>query len=226
MALVSENVHVIEAAFAASEGTYSPVMASISIENHELTLALMCRGSDIERFTRYGESALFLACPKGEAWLDVVEFLCKNLPPGGADLPVGVRERGAVHWACWSTSLSIVRAVLGRPEVDVNRVDADGHTGPYYAIGKMSEVDFAELIRMLLCRGLKLSGDAVTIVADLVGAARPLYSVIELLFQNGLDPLAVVPGWGRQVWQMVDLPWNRQLHRLYRNYCATAVDAK
>jgi hypothetical protein len=103
-----------------------------------------------------------------------------------------------VHWACESRSLSIVKAVLGRPEVDVNRVDHEGHIGPYYAIYKMSEADIAELMRMLIDRGLDVHGDAVTIVANLAWALWPKYSVLELLFQNGLDPLAEVPGTGKR----------------------------
>jgi hypothetical protein len=61
--------------------------------------------------------------------LDVVQFLYMSLQPGAAELPVGVCQRGAVHWACRSRSLSVVRAVLGRPDVVVNRVVEWGRMG-------------------------------------------------------------------------------------------------
>jgi ankyrin repeat protein len=197
-------------------------MAAIRDGDRDLTLALMSGGSDIEWFSEKGQCALSLACFQGREWLDVVEFLCKNLPPGAADLPAGVQRRGAVHWACESKSLSIVKAVLERPEVDVNRVDQLGHSGPFYAIDKMSEADFAELMLMFLDHGLDLNGDAITIIVDLYATLRPrMYSVMELLFQKGLDPLADVPGTGKKVWQFFDEP-HSPLRRLYQTYCAKA----
>jgi hypothetical protein len=229
LALASRNVHVIDALLELTAGptspfeTLPPVMSAVFAHEHDLTFALLCRGYDFERFAERGQSVLGLACHEGEAWLDVVEFLCKNLSPGAADLPPGRRLKGAVHWACESKSLSVVKAVLDRPEVDVNRVDQWGHSGPYYAIDKMSEADFAELMRMLIDRGLDLNGDALTIIPELIWAKRPMYSVIEFLFENGLDPLAELPGWGGWVWQFFDGP-DPQLRLMYHKYCARAVD--
>jgi ankyrin repeat protein len=201
----------------------SLVMWAIGAVDHDLTKALLSYGSDIEWFSETGECALFLACFRGREWLDVAEFLCRNLPPGAADLPAGVRQKGAVHWACESRSLSIVKAVLGRPEVVVNRVAQWGDSGPYYAMDKRwSEADFVELMQVFLDRGLDLNGDAITIIADLNSSWRPMYSVMELLFQNGLDPLADVPGTGKKVWQFFHKP-DPQLRRLYQTYCAKAL---
>jgi hypothetical protein len=116
-----------------------------------------------------------------------------------------------------------VRAVLERPEVVVNRADQQGHIGPYYAIGRVSEADFVELMLMFLDRGLDLNGDAVTIIADLNSSFRPpMHSMMELLFQKGLDPLANVPGTGKKVWQFFNKP-DPRLRRLYQTYCAEAL---
>jgi ankyrin repeat protein len=233
LTFASGNVHVINAALARSDsmfdrrfGTMSLVMAAIAAFHDDLTLALMCRGYDFDGFTEGGVSPLFLASSQGERWLDVVEFLCKNLPPGAADLPAGMRRKGAVHWACESGNLPVVKAVLGRPEVDVNRVDEKGHSGPYCALHSMRDLEFVELMRVFIDRGLDLNGDAVTIVADLVRTWGPKYSVLELLFQNGLDPLAEVPGTGQQVWQFFKVHDDPQLERLYQIYCAEAVATK
>jgi hypothetical protein len=51
-----------------------------------------------------------------------------------------------------------------------------------------------------------------------------MYSVMELLFQKGLDPLADVPGTMRKVWQFLRKP-DSQLRRLYETYCAEALAA-
>jgi hypothetical protein len=192
--------------------------------DRDLASALLSYGSDIEWFSEWGQCALFLACFQGEAWLDVVEFLCRNLPPGAADLPAGVQRKGSVHWACTSKSVSILKAVLERPEVDVNRVDEKGHSGPFYAIDRVSEADFLELMRILIDRGLDLNCDAITIIADLSMAVEPMYSVMELLFQKGLDPLADVPGTGKKVWQFFH-ETHRQRRRLFLTYCAEALEA-
>jgi hypothetical protein len=226
LAVGSKNVHILEAVWklVGPQGLFgmSPVLAAIAAIDRDLTKALLSYGSDIEWFDEHGLCALFLACFWGGEWLDVVEFLCRNLPPGAADLPAGVRQKGAVHWACESRSLSIVKAVLERPEIVVNRVDEHGHSGPYYPIDHMSEADFVELMLMLLERGLDLNGDAVTIIADLNSSRRPMYSVMELLFQKDVDPLANVPGTGKKVWQFVHKP-DPQVRRLYQTYCAEAL---
>jgi hypothetical protein len=226
LAVDSKNVYILEAVWKSvgpqGLGGMSPVMAAIGAGDRDLTLALMSRGSDIEWFGENGECALFFVCCHGEEWLDVVEFLCRNLPPGTADLPQDRRQKGAVHWACESRSLSIVKAVLGRPEVVVNRVDQLGRSGPSYVIDNMYEADFLELMRMLIDRGLDLNGDAVTIIADLTWSAWPMYSVMELLFQKGLDPLADVLGTGKKVWQFFHKP-HPQLRRLYQTYSAETL---
>jgi hypothetical protein len=227
LAVSSKNVHVLEAVWKSvgPQGLkgMSPLMWAVATIDRELTNALLSYGSDIKWFSEGGCSALFLACFQGEEWLDVVEFLCRNLPPGSADLPAGVRQKGAVHWACESKSVSIVKVVLGRPEVVVNRIDENGHIGPFYAINRMSEADFAEMMRMFLDRGLDLNGDALSIIADLTSSWRPrMYSVMELLFQKGLDPLADVPGTGKKVWQFFNWP-HPEVQRLYQTYCAKAL---
>jgi ankyrin repeat protein len=226
MTVGSKNVHILEAVWklVGPQGLNgrSPVMVALVAGDRDLTNALLSRGSDIKWFSEKGECALFLACFQGGAWLDVVEFLCRNLPPGTADLPPGRRQNGAVHWTCESGSLPNVKAVLGRPEVDVNRVDVSGHIGPYYAVDSMPEADFVELMRMFLDRGLDLNGDALSIVVRLSWAMQPVYSVMEFLFQKGLNPLADVPGTGKRVWRFFDTP-DPQLRRLYQTYCAEAL---
>jgi hypothetical protein len=135
MAVGSNNVHILEALWESvgPSGLFgmSPVMVAIAPTGRDLTKALLSRGSDIEWFSENGECALFRACFEGEAWLDIVEFLCRNLPPGAADLPPGRRPKGPVHWACESKILSIMKAVVERPEVCC---EPRRSAGPHWAV--------------------------------------------------------------------------------------------
>jgi hypothetical protein len=77
-------------------------------------------------------------------------------------------------------------------------------------------------MRILIDRGCDLNGDATRLIADLKSSMRPMDSVMELLFQKGLDPLADVPGTGKRVCQFIHKP-HPLLRRLYQTYSAKAL---
>jgi ankyrin repeat protein len=162
----------------------------------ELAIALLNGGCDVDRvanWTSRGGSALALACYQGPQWRDVVEFLCGKITLGKVDLPPGKRVKGAVHWACRSKSAAIVKAVCGRADVDVNRVDEQGHSGLYYALGRAPEGEIVEMARTLFDRGFTLDGERLSFVQEIAGRSGPLPLLVEFLFKRGLDPRAQVP---------------------------------
>jgi hypothetical protein len=104
----------------------SPLMVACASNDRGVAIALLNGGCDVDRATHgtsRWRSALALACYQGPEWRDVVEFLCRKITLGKADLPPGECAKGAVHWACESKSAAIVKLVCGRADVVVNRVD-------------------------------------------------------------------------------------------------------
>ena len=180
---------------------YTPIMLAITNSQPEAIPLLLQSGEDPSVITlEKRECALQLACFQRE--VEVVRELCERLV--NVDLPEEMHERAAVHWICQSHHPEIARIILAKG-INVNRLDGDGHAGPYYMLDVGEEHEILEIFDLLLKHGLNLNISAPTakptntILGEFVTSiTRPL-KIIEWLLAHGADPTAKLVSTGQRI---------------------------
>ena len=183
-------------------------LINVAIKNsrREAIPLLIQSGEDPSVITRekWQHCALEVACFFRQ--VDVVRELCERLVE--VDLPAEMQEKAAVHWICQSHHPEIARIILSKG-IDVNRLDGDGHAGPYYMLDIGKEDEIVEIFTLLLQHGLDLNITAPpdkptnTILGEFVTSiTRPL-KVIEWLLEHGADPTAKLVSTGQRICDFV-----------------------
>lgn len=105
-------------------------------------------------------------------------------------MPSGIVGRGAVHWICSSCNPEIARIILSKGGVDVNRLDKEGHMGPFYMLDVGEEDDNIEVLELLLQSGLKINEKTpktASILGEFVSSITKPLKIIEWLLAHGAD---------------------------------------
>jgi ankyrin repeat protein len=166
---------------------YSTLMLAIANNEKDAVPMLLESGEDPAFVTAEHESALFLACFFGKEWLNVIKMICERTTKLDLDYSV-VGAKTAIHWACGSKCPEIVELLLENG-VDASRLDPNGRTGLFYLLDAAPEPDIIRILEMMVAHRLDIASHQ-SIVVDFITAIRRPASVIEWLFQHGVDPLA------------------------------------
>ena len=106
------------------------------------------------------------------------------------DLPSDYQSSGAVHWICTSCNPEIARIILSKGGVDVNRLDQEGHMGPFYMLDIGEEDDNIEVLELLLQYGLEINKKTpktASILGEFVSSITKPLKIIEWLLAHGAD---------------------------------------
>lgn len=106
------------------------------------------------------------------------------------DLPSDVQEQGAVHWICISHNPEIARIILSKGGINVNRLDKEGHMGPYYMLDIGEEDENIEVLELLWQAGLdinKKTPNTASILGEYVSSITKPLKIIEWLLVHGAD---------------------------------------
>lgn len=132
------------------------------------------------------ECALEVACIQQQ--VAVVQALCDKMTC--VDIPYEVQDQGAVHWICISHNPEIARIILSKGINNVNRLDKDGHMGPYYMLDIGEEDENIEVLELLYQEGLdinKKTPKTASILGEyVISISKPL-KIIEWLLAHGAD---------------------------------------
>jgi len=101
----------------------------------------------------------------------------------------------AVHWICQSRNPEIASLVLSKG-INVNRVDKDGHMGPFYMLDATKEDDVIKIYEMLLQNGMDINkrenSTLNSILGDVICSIKKSPKIIDFLLSHGADPYAVL----------------------------------
>lgn len=154
---------------------------------------LIDAGVDLSFISADNQTALSLACFQGQT--EIVRLICQKLD--NIDLPPTIKSKAAVHWLCESKSPEIARIILEK-EIDVNRVDKDGHLGPFYLLDVAESDVLIEILELLVNAGLKIDSVANptmnTLLGDYVTGIKKQYEVIDWLLSQGANIDAPLKG--------------------------------
>ncbi|OHT12418.1 ankyrin repeat-containing protein [Tritrichomonas foetus] len=103
------------------------------------------------------------------------------------DLPPYTQSKAAVHWICTSCNPEIARIILAKG-IDVNRLDHDGHMGPFYMLDVGEEDEIIEVLELLLQAGLDVNKKTPTtssILGEFVSSITKPLKIIEWLLAHG-----------------------------------------
>lgn len=105
------------------------------------------------------------------------------------DIPPEWQYKAAVHWACSSCNPEITRIILSHG-IDVNRLDQDGHMGPFYMLDIGNQENTIEVLELLLQAGLdinKKTPNSSSILSDYVSSITKPLKIIEWLLAHGAN---------------------------------------
>ena len=103
------------------------------------------------------------------------------------ELPPNLQCKSAVHWICISCKPEIARIILAKG-IDVNRLDHDGHMGPFYMLDVGDEDEVIEVFELLLQAGLDINKKTKTtssILGEFVTSITKPLKIIEWLLAHG-----------------------------------------
>lgn len=199
---------------------YTPLMQAIARGHQDAVRMLLEAGEDPTVLTggqKNRTSALFLACEKGQAWLEQVKMICEKMG-GGNDFEESYKGACAVHFACKSHSPEILELVCGLG-IDVNRVEqpdgAASRTGVYYLLQTQEPSD--EKIMQCLSILSRYGFSSWTMALyEALGAMKKRVGVMEwILMKDNCDPLAAVRG-EVIAQKMKKMRWNKEIMELYQ----------
>jgi len=200
---------------------FSTLMLAIKYNEPDAVPMLIECGEDVNYVTTLSNlSALFLACFQGERWLDVVRLICDRATK--LDLDPLINDKAAIHWACASKSLEIIRTVVEHG-VDVNRRDKDRRTGVHEIVDRCDEDLTIRILELLVENGLALTGLNAWIVVDFVKSIMKPCRVIEWLFERGVQPGEILQGRTVADYLKEASKTNRAMGRIYQRWCAPSA---
>ena len=164
---------------------YTPIMIAVIHNNLNALEILLKTSQDATVMTNDNKTALYFACFL--KCVGAVKLLCDNMIK--VDIPASVKSAAAVHWACQSHSADIIEMIV-KKDIDVNRLDEYGRTGPYHLIDSQ-ESELLRGIQALYDAGFQInlhSPKQNTILGDVLTTINKNYTVIEWLLEHGADP--------------------------------------
>lgn len=196
---------------------YSNVMTAIANGNQEAVPLLFEYGDKLDHVVENtGETALSLACFQN--FQETVKFLCDNMH--NIEISNQLNKKAAVHWICGSKNIEIVKMVLDK-NIDINRLDEDGHPGPYYMIDSIDEDDVVVILQLLFVKGLNLNNHgnkANSILGDFVLSIQKPLKVIGWLLQNGADANEMLISPNVKIIDFVKKARNNKLMNVFEKY--------
>ena len=163
----------------------TPIMLAI-INNQNAAIPILlqsnCNPSDI---TKDNKTALYYACFQGNE--EAVRMLTDVL--FDVDIPYDIKSSGAVHWACQSHNYNIVELIISKG-INVNRLDENGRTGPFYILDVGNEDENLKILKLLVQYGFNINyhpPKGNTILGDMLTGIKKPYKLIEYLLQVGAD---------------------------------------
>lgn len=201
---------------------YSTLMLAIANNEFDAVPLLAESGENLEYVVPgTGETALSLACFVGHRL--TVKYLCDHMTK--VDIDPSFRTKAAVHWVCQSKDPEIVKMVLAK-NINVNRLDQDGHTGLFYLLDLTDEDNTIKIIELLYNAGLDLNiqGKSVTgaevnsILGDFVSSIHRPTKVIGYLLQNGARADAKLISQNKRIIDFVQNSRNRKLSEVFKKW--------
>lgn len=171
----------------------SLLLAAIDYNQIEAIPLLLESGCDPNYVTPDNKTAMYRACFYSS--VDAVRILAEAMYD--VDIPSKTRAQAAVHWICQSKSIEIAK-ILCAKGIDVNRVDQDGNTGPFYIIDMdIPQEQTIGILQILLDHGLDINfheKGKLTILGYFLTSINTTKNakIIDFLLQNGADPNAEV----------------------------------
>ena len=153
----------------------------IATKNNSLLEELIKSGWDVN-FIDKGETLLYYACfQNSEKAVEILLKYMDQIDPPNAEIP-------AVCSLCVSRNPNIARMILSK-NIDVHRLDKNGHFGPYHLCGG-EEKDNLTILSMLCDHGYDLNfkdRNGTSLIEVFLTSIKIQYSIIEWLIQHGAD---------------------------------------
>lgn len=149
---------------------------------------------------------------------ETVKFLCDNMH--NFDISNQLNKKAAVHWICGSRNIEIVKMVLDK-NIDLNRLDEDGHPGPYYMIDLIDEDDAVVILQLIFVKDSNLNNHgnkANSILGDFVLSIQKPLKVIGWLLQNGADANEMLINPNVKIIDFVKKARNNNLINMFEKY--------
>lgn len=154
---------------------------------------------DLSYFSPNDESvmSLMFKYSNGGIFKDVIIELLTKYPDVRIEPPDDKKMDGVCHWICKMCDPQVAELMVRTEDVFINRVDSQGHTGPYYlSIRKDSKDEdnqiSIEILKILIGNDFDVNYRAnlkcETILESFVRAMKVRYKIIEFLLSNGADP--------------------------------------
>ena len=164
---------------------FTPLMLAI-INNQTTAIPLLLKTKcEPEARTKDNKTALSLACFQGnyEAATMIANVLVD------VDIPSNIAAPSAVHWICQARDPKIAEIVLSKG-INVNRLDQDGHQGPFYMLDVGQEDEIIQILDLLFKYGFNVnlhSRGKNTILGEYLMAIKRQYKIIDWLLSKGAD---------------------------------------
>lgn len=182
-----------------NNSTRTPAMLA-ALNCHPKALRILIKSSDdLSYFSQNNESVLSLmfSYSNGNLFKDIIIELLTKYPDTKIDPPEGITMPGVCHWVCKMCDVKVAELMVHTPDIAINRLDQNGHTGPYFL---SMQKDFKDgdaqasikILKILIGHGLDVNYrkdlNTPTILEIFVKAMKVRYRIIEYLLNNKADP--------------------------------------
>lgn len=184
----------------------TPAMLA-SLNCHPKALEILVKSSeDLGYFTKNSATgkyesvvSLMFSYSSGSIFKDVLINLLTKHPDVRIEPPDDVVMDGVCHWICRMCDVQVAELMIRTKDVNINRLDSNGHTGPYYL---SMQKDFKDgdaqtsikILEILIQNNFKVNfrkdERSPTILEIFVKAMKTRYKIIEFLLNNDADPHA------------------------------------
>lgn len=165
---------------------HTPLMQAVINNQTQAIVLLLETDCMIKQMTDKFETALSLACLNENE--DAVRLIADKIIDD-IDIPKDKKAPGATHWACYSCNPHIVEIILNR-DININRFDQHGHTGPYYLLDRGTEDNTIRILEMYVKRGYDINlhdKNKNTIFGEFLIAIKKCYKIYEWFLSHGAD---------------------------------------
>ena len=162
----------------------TPIMLALVNNKPDAVPILIDAKVDLAYIDSENQTALSIACFQGQK--EVVKLICSHLE--NIDLPPEIHAKAAVHWLCQSKDPEIAEIMLAK-NIDVNRVDNDGHIGPHYLLDVVEPSVHIKILQLLVDAGLNIdyvsNPNMNTLLGDYVMSIQKQFEVMDWLLEHG-----------------------------------------
>jgi ankyrin repeat protein len=168
-----------------SSADKTPLMLAVINNQTEAVSLLLKSKCDPDARTKENDTALSLACfmPNYEAVKMIAEVLVE------VDIPDDIKDVAAVHWICQSRDPRIAEIILDKG-IDVNRLDKDGRSGPFYMLDAPNEDDILKIFNLLYDYGFNVNirgKQQNSILGEFLLGIKKSYKIIDWLLSKGAN---------------------------------------